>query len=512
MEVRRRRRATATFVAAVAALAAVASSVASPAAAGLQYPSHGAAAAAAAVYKDGWTLPDAVCSRLPDGGCSERIAIAPSLLTAGRQATWGAKRPPAKPPSTPRATTHTPLSINGAVCAALGASCSAVRPCCAGGAAACIVDPMIAGGAPHCAYGTGAFRGTTLAPKARWDTLTTDFDATVRALPRAGFDCVALVFYAFMSDTRSTAFHYNYSTAGEPVSADPTSIVRAIQRIHGAGLCVILKPHIALETRQWRGYVEPSDKFMDAYRSWVLGWVDVAERMRVEAVAIGSEWKLVEKDGAGWRRIIREARSRYRGWITYGVNFDSYRELSFHDALDFVSIDAYFEVAPPPPAWPAAAVRHPYATVLAGWKRVAAEIDSWRAATVPTLPVCFLEAGVRSVVGAASYPWQSQPPFDGRTDTADPQGQADFYTAMFAALRPYTWWRGQFQWEWLWGDAARRSGGAAGKGYTVQGKPAEVTLTRLLRGKTERALPLVPAIQGGGGARPLRLSYPKTPL
>eukprot|EP00168_Porphyra_purpurea_P010414 TRINITY_DN2572_c0_g1_i1.p1 TRINITY_DN2572_c0_g1~~TRINITY_DN2572_c0_g1_i1.p1 ORF type:complete len:372 (-),score=144.88 TRINITY_DN2572_c0_g1_i1:207-1322(-) len=371
---------------------------------------------------------------------------------------------------------------------------------------------MIAGGAAHCTYGIGAFRGTTLAPKAQWDLVSTDFDAAVGALPGAGFDFVALVFYAFMDDTQSTTFHYNYSTAGEPVSADPSSIVQAIERIHAAGMGVILKPHIALETRQWRGYVEPSDAFMAAYSSWVLGWVEVAERLGVEAVAIGSEWKRVERDGAGWRRLIGDARGRYRGWLTYGVNFDSYRQLSFHDALDFVSIDAYFEVAPPPPAWPALAERHAYETVLAGWTGVAAEIDVWRSATVPTMPICFLEAGVRSVVGAASYPWQSQPPLDGRNEEADPQGQADFYKAMFVALSRYTWWRGQFQWEWLWGEAAQHAGGSAGTGYTVQGKPAEAELRGWLRGKTERALTLASADQGAEEARPLRMFFPKTPL
>eukprot|EP00170_Pyropia_yezoensis_P002008 contig_8587_g2012 len=370
---------------------------------------------------------------------------------------------------------------------------------------------MIGRGIPHCAYDIGAFRGTTLVPKSRWDLSTPAFASTVRELPRAGFDCVALTFYAFMDTLESTSFHYNFSTAGEPVSADPSSIVSAIGKIHAAGMCVILKPHIAIETREWRGYVNASAPFFNAYRSWVLGWVEVAQRNRVEAFAIGSEWKRVEQDDASWRRIIREARARYSGYLCYGTNWDAYKTLPFTDALDFVATSAYFEVAPPPKPWPALPTRHSYETVLNGWKRVVWEMDGWQRTTAPDKPIVFIEAGVRSVVGAASYPWESQPPQD-RSDTVDLWGQAQFYNAMFEAVAPYTWWRGQFSWEWLWGPATAKSGGPTGTGYSVQGKPAEGVLRRRISGWTQRALPLAVANQGVEEPRPLRMTFPKTPL
>lgn len=370
---------------------------------------------------------------------------------------------------------------------------------------------MVGRGVRHCAYDIGAFRGTTLVPKSQWDMTTRAFDEAVQALPRAGFDCIALTFYAFMDTLESTSFHYNFSTAGEPVSGDPTSIVSAIGKLHAAGMCVILKPHIAIETREWRGYVRPSGPFFEAYRSWVLGWVDVAQQHRVEAVAIGSEWKRVEQDDASWRRIIQDARARYSGYLCYGTNWDAYMTLPFTDALDFVATSAYFEVAPPPQPWPALPTRHSYQTVLDGWNRVVSEMDEWRRTTAPHLPIVFIEAGVRSVVGAASYPWESQPPQD-REDTVDLQGQADFYAAMFDAVAPFTWWRGQFSWEWLWGAATNQSGGPTGTGYSVQGKPAEAVLLERIAGRTQRALPLAPANQGIEEGRPLRMAFPKTPL
>lgn len=510
-------------VAAAAAVAAVAAAAAAPhvAAAGLRFPRS--ASRAVVPPADGGgdlaALPASICTPAADGGCAEAIPVVepPSLPATRREssffeplvlfnATGGCGGGGLASGSSRKATTP-----RRDACAATGAPCSAARPCCAGGAGACVIDPMIGRGVRHCAYDIGAFRGTTLVPKSRWGLTTPAFDRTVRALPRAGFDCIALTFYAFMDTLESTSFHYNYSTAGEPVSADPSSIVSAITKLHSSGMCVILKPHIAIETREWRGYVKPSAGFFRAYRSWVLGWLDVAQRNRVEAFAIGSEWKRVERDGASWRRIIKDARARYSGYLCYGTNWDAYQTLPFTDALDFVATSAYFEVAPPPRPWPALPTRHSYQTVLSGWKRVVWEMDGWRRTTVPDMPVVFIEAGVRSVVGAASYPWESQPPQD-RNDTVDLQGQADFYNAMFEAVAPYTWWRGQFSWEWLWGPATAQSGGPTGTGYSVQGKPAEAVLRRRIAGKTRRALPLAPANQGTADKRPLRISFPKTPL
>lgn len=386
------------------------------------------------------------------------------------------------------------------------------RPCCAGGLDACVRDPMIARGRRHCAYEVGAFRGTTLAPKSRWDLRGRPFRAAVRGLPAAGYDCVALVFYAFLPTLTATSLHYNYSTAGEPVSADPRSVVDAIRTAHAAGLCVILKPHVAIETREWRGNVRPSAAFFAAYTSWILGWVEVAQATGVEAVAVGSEWKRVEAAAGAWRRILRGARRRYRGYLTYAVNWDSYQQLRFADALDFLSIDAYFEVAPPPRPWPAAWTSHNYPTVAAGWRRVARSMHAWHARAHPTKAVVFLEAGARSVTGAASYPWDSQ------TGAGDPAAanageQARYYSAMYAAFAGYPWWRGAFTWEWLWGAAAA-DGAARRTGYSTQGKPAGRVIRRWTRGATRRAFPLAPRPQGGKGEprRPLRMSFPKTPL
>lgn len=195
----------------------------------------------------------------------------------------------------------------------------------------------------------GAFRGTTLAPKGRWDLRGRAFNTAVARLPAAGYDCVALVFYAFLPTLTSTTLHYNYSSAGEPVSADPRSIVEAIRKVHAAGLCVILKPHVAIALRaSGAGRCHRRPPFFAAYASWLLGWVEVAQATGVEAVAVGSEWKRAEADTGAWRRLVRASRRRYSGYLTYAVNWDNYREHGFADALDFLSIDAYFEVAPPP--------------------------------------------------------------------------------------------------------------------------------------------------------------------
>ena len=43
-----------------------------------------------------------------------------------------------------------------------------------------------------------------------------------------------------------------------------------------------------------------------------------------------------------WRQLIADVREVYSGELTYAANFDQYDMVTFWDALDYISINAYF--------------------------------------------------------------------------------------------------------------------------------------------------------------------------
>ncbi len=45
-----------------------------------------------------------------------------------------------------------------------------------------------------------------------------------------------------------------------------------------------------------------------------------------------------------WRGTIKGVRSRFGGKVTYAANFDSYQFVSFWDELDFIGVNAYFQL------------------------------------------------------------------------------------------------------------------------------------------------------------------------
>ncbi len=116
-------------------------------------------------------------------------------------------------------------------------------------------------------------------------------------------------------------------------------------------------------------------------------------------ICVGVEYKKTLHREANWRRIIRAVRRVYHGKLTYGANWDSYEDVLFWDALDYIGIQAYF---------PLSEVPNPTAGDLtAGWDRVLVKLQTF--GKKHQRKILFTELGYSRSTLAASQPWASGP-------------------------------------------------------------------------------------------------------
>ena len=101
-----------------------------------------------------------------------------------------------------------------------------------------------------------------------------------------------------------------------------------------------------------------------------------------------------------FRGIIADARRLYSGPISYGAGFDTYRDVGFWDALDALSLTAYFTLREVDEEPSAEGMRR-------GWERHLRGIRDYRngSGRRASLPVVITELGFTRREGAAVRPW-----------------------------------------------------------------------------------------------------------
>lgn len=108
---------------------------------------------------------------------------------------------------------------------------------------------------------------------------------------------------------------------------------------------------------------------------------------------------------AEWRRVVATARGVYGGAVTYAANFDQYDQVGFWDALDLISINAYFPLLLALP--PDGADR--LGMFRARWTERLTEIDALRRRQgIPGRRVLFTELGYTARVNATMQPWAAE--------------------------------------------------------------------------------------------------------
>lgn len=160
----------------------------------------------------------------------------------------------------------------------------------------------------------------------------------------------------------------------------------------------------------------------------------------------------MEKHEDRWRAVIAAVREIYKGELLYSANWDHYEDVPFWDALDYVGITGYFELAKPGED---PSVRE----LVDAWNGIRERLLSY--VEEKNKPLILTEVGYLSQKGAAQKPWN-----EGADEELDLDVQRRCYEAFRRVWNGDQKLAGCYFWNWFgWG-------GVTSKEYTPRGKPA----------------------------------------
>ena len=227
-----------------------------------------------------------------------------------------------------------------------------------------------------------------------WEWATPEMAKTLDQLKSLGVNSIAIHPYAQIQEDG----HVRFRNDGN-LSYISTPLDWARER----GMSAMLIPHIAYWGTKflWRGEInfqtkEEWDRFFGDYQTWIVEMAKVAEAHGAQTFCIGLEFTYAQKFDARWRKIIAAIREVYHGKLTYGGNWDSFEEVTFWDALDYIGVLAYF---------PLTKTENPSrAEIAAAWDRKCAELTAFSKAHGDK-KILFVEIGYNVSARAAAEPW-----------------------------------------------------------------------------------------------------------
>ncbi|HET6203206.1 MAG TPA: hypothetical protein VFI25_10445 [Planctomycetota bacterium] len=283
-----------------------------------------------------------------------------------------------------------------------------------------------------------------------------DYGPALAEIADLGANWVSLSFVGLLDSVEATTI--DRSSPRTPSDGD---LVATIRKAKAKNLRVLVFPIVLLRSPgpdDWRGVLKPRDlaEWFRSLREFVLHYARIARDEGAEALSIGSEYCLQEKETESWRRIIRATREVYPGLLTYSANWDHYDVPQFWDELDFVGMSSYHRLSDS---------KDPSVSEMAKkWEGVRDEVVN-RFAKKIGKKVAFTEVGYPSLDDGNEYPWNYL-----MKNAIDLEEQADCYRAFAAVWPRQEWLAGAYFYEW-WGE-----GGPEDRSYTPRGKPAEKVL------------------------------------
>jgi hypothetical protein len=296
------------------------------------------------------------------------------------------------------------------------------------------------------------------------------FRSNLKEMKDLGVDSVSLIVPKVQKDVRSIGFF------DDPwITPSDASLRRAIREAHRRGMRAFLLPIVyvkELQEGEWRGTLAPGDwdQWFKEYGSMITHYARLAAEERVEYFSVGSELCSTEGMKERWEQVIRKVRGIYPGLITYSANWDHLDPVSFAESLDFLGMNAYYEVGRGTDAQ--------VETMVQRWGEIQKGIRAWRKANGGK-PLVITEVGYPSRTGAAVDPWNYL-----SEGEAAPEEQRKCFEAFFRAWKGERMLAGVYFYLW-WGE-----GGPRDMNYTPRGKPAQDVIAAWYLGE---------AVKGGPG-------------
>ncbi len=297
-------------------------------------------------------------------------------------------------------------------------------------------------------------------------------------LKAIGVTHITLVQFGFQRDMSVPEIRMN--TDARWVSESDTGIRAIATQADALGMEIVLKPHIWVgryssegQTRAEIGYEfeDEWERWEEDYRTLLLHYARLAQETGAAVLVIGTELRrsALEREEF-WRRLIHDIRAAYEGKLTYAANWwEEYEDIAFWDALDYVGVQAYFELSHEPEPTVEA--------LLAGWaphkqalRRIAGTVKK---------PMLFTEIGYRNVPDAAAAPWRWPSREEAASVQPDDALQSRLYDAFFQSFWEEPWFAGAILWKWN-ASTMRRSNYLD---FSFRGKPVEEVIAHWFRGK-----------------------------
>ncbi len=143
------------------------------------------------------------------------------------------------------------------------------------------------------------------------------------------------------------------------------------------------------------------DQWWDDYTNYIVHYAKIAEEKQVPVLCLGCEMNSTEEFADKWRNLIAKVRDVYHGQITYDVNHGNEEKVAWFDALDFISLSAYYPIpgadgqVKETPSAETTSVEEIRAAMLPVRDHLAKVSAKWGK------PILFIEAGVTPVRGCA---------------------------------------------------------------------------------------------------------------
>lgn len=283
-------------------------------------------------------------------------------------------------------------------------------------------------------------------------------EAVAADLQRMVLDGINTVsIYIYLQTSSPTASDVG-TYSGTASDAELTLVTRLAQ---GLGVNVVFQPVLVTPSGTGRVAFLPRNvpAFFRSYSPMIRRYAALAQRLGVVMFYVGSENDRILGYARYWRSLIASVRRVYSGALSYMPTAMRVTKVSWWDALDAVSLSPYFTFPD---------LKYPNVNVLR---------DTWRRIYLPYLarlyrtyrkPIIFAEIGYRSIVGAATRP------YDYTVQAAPSMSQqADAYAALLEAVAraPYVKGVVWFYWQSL-------TAPVVDTGFSPQGKWAECVLAQ----------------------------------
>ncbi len=209
----------------------------------------------------------------------------------------------------------------------------------------------------------------------------------------------------------------------------------------------MIKPHVwiyAATDGKWRSDVYPNNKedweaWGNAYREFIMMYLDIAIENEVEAFCVGTELTRLSLEKPDyWRQLIKDIRAKYNGQLTYAANwYKEYENITFWDDLDYIGVQAYF---------PLTKKENPDLHDLSkGWKKHLPNLE--KVSRKYQKPILFTEMGYKSTTDSAVEPWTWVQHSAEDSMTYSEETQANCYQAFFDNVWDQPWFAGVHIWQ-----------------------------------------------------------------